>query len=250
MIEELDRSLERWLRAAVPLAQGAADVKFEQPEREWDARRSVPMVNLFLYGLLPASDRVATGSRVVARGEGLAREAVVPVVEVRYLISVWGGGAGVEHDLLGRIMSLLAASKAIPEEHLSEPLRRAKPRPVLSLTPDDHTSNSQLWTALSVPPRPSMQLRVETPLALPVAVPANDPPRSLHLGTSDHRLPAARSMRRRQFGRVDQSLAGGRIVGRRGSALIEDSGRYAVHADESDELTVLPPEDAGEDRDG
>lgn len=246
MIEELDRSLERWLRAAVPLPSGAADLRFDQPEADWDARRSVPLVNLFLYGLTPAAGRAATGSKVVARGDGgLGREHAVPVVEARYLVSVWGGGPGVEHDLLGRLMSLLAATKAIPTEHLSEPLRRTKPGHTMSLTPDETTTTSQLWTALSIPPRPSVQLRIETPLALPVAAPANDPPRSLELGTTDPRLPAARSRRRRQFGRADTTLAGGRVIGRRGSAIIEDSGRYNVEADVGDDLELQPPDGAG-----
>lgn len=238
MIEEVDRSLERWLRAAVPLPQGAADVRFDQPDREWDARRSVPLVDLFLYALTPSAGRAATGSKVVPREGGLARQHTVPVVEARYLISVWGGGPGVEHDLLGRIMSLLAASKAIPSEHLSESLRRTQPAHTLSLSPDEGTTPTQLWTGLSIPPRPSVQLRIETPLALPVAVPAADPPRSLELGTTDPRVPAARSRRRRQFGRADAAVAGGRVIGRRGSALIEDSGRYNVEADPGDELEV------------
>lgn len=244
MIEEVDRSLERWLRAAIPLPQGAGEVSFDQPERDWDARRSVPLVDLFLYALAPAAGRAATGSKVVARGEGLGREHAVPVVEARYLISVWGGGPGVEHDLLARIMSLLAAHKAIPAEHLGESLRRTKPSHTLSINPDETTTSAQLWTALSVPPRPSVQVRIETPLALPVAVPANDPPRSFELTVTGARPPAARSRRRRQFGRADASLAGGRVVGRRGSALIEDSGRYNVEADADDDLDLQPPDGA------
>ena len=248
MIEELDRSLERWLRAAVPLASGAADIRFDQPEKDWDARRSLPLVDLFLYALGPAEGRAAAGSNVVARGEGLGREHAVPVVEARYLISVWGGGSGVEHELLGRIMSLLAASKAIPDEHLSDALRRIKPAHSLSLAPDPATTTAQLWTALSIPPRPSVQLRLSTPLALPLALPANDPPRSLELGTWNYHEPAARSRRRRQFGRADAAMAGNRVIGRRGSAIIEDSGRYNVEADEGDALH-LPPHDEA-DRDG
>lgn len=249
MIDDLDRSLERWLRAAVPLPNGVAEIGFDAPEKDWDSRRSTPLVDLFLYSLIPSKDRAATGSRVVEREGGLAREKEVPVVEARYLISVWGGGSGVEHDLLGRVMNLLAASKAIPQEFLSESLRVARPAPSVSIAPDEATTATQLWSALSVPPRPAVQLLIQTPTGLPVAVAANDPPTSMSLTTWNTQEPAARSRRRRSFGRTDPSAVGGRVLTRRGSALIQDSGRYSVEADPDDQVTVLPPErPAGTDR--
>lgn len=241
MIDELDRCLEKWLRAAVPLPASVAEISFDPPERDWESRRSTPLLNLFLYSLTPSKDRAATGSKLIEQAGGLAREPVMPVVEARYLISVWGGGSGVEHDLLGRVMNLLAASRAIPLEFLSDALRAAKPAPSLSLAPDETTSATQLWSALSVPPRPAVQMLIYTPTGLPVPVMANDPPTSMQLYTSDAREPAARSRRRRRFGRTDASAAGGRVIGRRGSAIIQDSGRYSVEADPDDEVTVEPP---------
>lgn len=246
MIDELDRSLEAWLRAAVPLPPGVAEIGFDPPERDWEARRSTPLLDLFLYSLSPSQDRAATGSRVIEHNGGLARERVVPVVEARYLISVWGGGSGVEHDLLGRVMNLLAASRSIPPEYLGDGLRAARPSPSLSLAPDEATSATQLWAALSVPPRPAVQLRIQTPTGLPVPVMANDPPTSMQLFTTDQRQPAAHSRRRRRFGRTDPSAAGGRVVGRRGSAIIQDSGRYSVEADPDDDVSIEPPPAGGD----
>jgi hypothetical protein len=240
MIEELDRSLERWLRAAVPLAQGTAEVRFDQPERDWDARRPIPLVDLFLYSLRPSTNRAATGSWLVRQDGGLAREPVVPVFEARYFVSVWGGGPGVEHEL-GRIVNLLAPLRAIPEEHLGDGLRLARPRPAISLAPDDTTTSTQLWSALGIPPRAGVQLRVESPMGVPVALPAADPPRTMQLVTSDRRRPAAYSRRRRVFGSTDPAAAGGRVVSPRGSAIIEDSGRYGVEAAPDDPIEIEPP---------
>ena len=246
MIEELDQSLERWLRAAVPLPDAAADIRFEQPERDWDARRSTPLVSLFLYGVTPAKGRAATGERLVEReGGGLARVAEVPVITARYLVSVWGGGSATEHDLLGGIMALLAAQKAIPEAFLGPSLAAARPRHTLAVGPDEETTAAQLWSALSVPPRPAVQLRIDAPLALPEAVATNDPPTALSLTTGNRHVPAARSQRRRRFGRVDPALAGERVVGPRGSAVISDSGRYAVEADLEDELHLPAADEQG-----
>lgn len=249
MIDELDRCLEKWIRMAVPLPGSVAEINFDPPERDWESRRSTPLLNLFLYSITPAKQNATTGSRVIEHGGGLARVREVPVVEARYLISVWGGGAGVEHDLLGRVMNLLAASRAIPSEFLSDALRAARPSPRLSLTPDEGTSSTQLWTALSVPPRPAVQLLIETPTGLPVPVMANNPPTSLQLSSTNTRQPAARSRRRRSFGRADASAAGGRAVGRRGSAIIQDSGRYSVEADPGDAITIEPPPASVDPRD-
>lgn len=241
MIDELDQSLERWLRAEASLSSGVAEISFDQPEKDWgESRRSVPMVNLFLYGLTPSKTRAATGSRVVSRGDGLGRVNEVSVMEARYLISVWGGGPGVEHDLLARVTNLLVASRTVPPEWLSESLRAARPPLTLSLAPDE-TTPTQLWSALSVSPRPSVQLLIETPLGLPVVVAANDPPRSVQLIAGNRWTPAARSRRRRVFGRTDPSAAGGRAITRRGSAVVQDTGRYAVEAAEGDEVVIEPP---------
>lgn len=246
MIDELDRSLERWLRAGVPLPNAVAEISFDTPDKDWDARRSTPVVDLFLYALVPSKDRAATGSRLIEHDGGLAREKQVPVVDARYLISVWGGGSGVEHDLLSKVMNLLSTSKQIPVEHLSGSLRAVRPAPSVSLAPDEATTTTQLWSSLSVPPRPAIQLLVQTPTGLPVAVPANDPPTSMSLTTWNTQETAATSRRRRSFGRTDPAAAGGRVLTRRGSALIQDSGRYSVEADPGDEVTVLPPQRPGQ----
>ncbi|WP_052666309.1 Pvc16 family protein [Nitriliruptor alkaliphilus] len=241
MIEELDRALERWLRAAVPLPAGIAEIGFDPPERDWESRRSTPLVSIFLYAVAPSKEQ-STGSRVVPRsGGGLAREATVRVLSARYQISVWGGGPSVEHDLLGRVMRLLAAHRAIPDEHLSDVLRAARPTPVVSLEPDESTTTTDLWNALSVAPRPAIQMLVEAPAGPPVAVPVNDPPTALVLATTDRTGTASRSLRRRTFGRTEPSAAGGRAIGRRGSAVIEDSGRFNVEADPGDSIVIEPP---------
>ncbi|MEX2504038.1 MAG: Pvc16 family protein [Egicoccus sp.] len=245
MIEELDRSLERWLRAAVPLPSGTAEVAFEAPERDWDARRSTPLVDLFLYSLTPSKGRAAVGVRTFERDGKMVRERVNPVLEARYLISVWGGGPGVEHELLGRIVNLLAVSRAIPVDHLGDALREVKPLPTLSIAADADTSTTQLWSALGIPPRAGVQLMVETPLGLPALTPAADPPKMMQFTATNRRQPAALSRRRRAFGRADESAVGGRVVTRRGSAVIQDSGRYSVEADEDDAAEVVPPQAAG-----
>ncbi len=225
MFEEIDRSLERWLRAEVPLPPGDAEISFDQPEKTWDARRSTPLVDLFLYSLSKSASRAETGSRVVpGENGGLARVRVVPVVEARYLVSVWGGGPGVEHELLGRVMNVLAANREIPDAHLSDALRAARPAPSLSLDPDTQTSFTHLWSGLGVPPRPAIQLLVYAPtgVARPNDVP--DPPSAVRLGVGERPPAAAFAPRRRVFGRA--TAASGEEEGQqRARAVVDDSAR-------------------------
>ncbi|MFT5221758.1 MAG: hypothetical protein ACI867_000052 [Glaciecola sp.] len=223
MIDEIDRSLERWFRAAVPLPPGEAEVKFEQPEKGWDARRSTPMVNIFLYSVNKSFDRAMNGSRIVKRPDGgLARQQIVPVVEARYLISVWGGGPALEHELLGRLVNLLASSLGIPEDHQSDSLRSSSPQVTTSLAPDTVTSLTHLWSGLGVPPRPAIQLLIHSPMGLPTSVPVPDPPKALELGFARPEALAAFAPRRRSLStRATTSRDGAP----RATVVIEDSGR-------------------------
>lgn len=222
MLGEIDRTLERWLRAALPLPSGAGELTFDQPERDWDARRTNPMINLYLYSLMRSPSRAtAGGTRLVTLGDGrFARERLSTVVEARYLVSVWGGSAGVEHELLGRLISLLADSVEIPVEHLTDRLRIVTPHPTVSTDPDPLTSVTSLWSGLDVPPRPCVQLVVYSPMAEATVAPAAEPPSSVHLGFSRVNRTAAFAPRRRSF-RVGPTSQ----VTRTASMSIEDSAR-------------------------
>lgn len=236
MIEQLDRSLERWLRAALPLPPGTGELQFDQPEGSWDARRPTPLVNLYLYSLRRSATRAAAGARTVVLDDGgLARERVIPVVEARYLLSVWGGSAGVEHELLGRVMHLLAQREAIPDEHLSDALRAVRPRPTVSIYPDTDTSITALWSGLDVPPRPSLQLAVYSPLGLSTPTAAAPAPSSVHLSFERATRPAAFLPRRRVLSRpADAEPARPRVV-------ISDPARSTA--------AVIDPVAARDDRD-
>lgn len=225
MLEEIDRALERWLTAAVPLPASVAEVGFDPPVRDWESRRATPLVDLFLYAIAPATQQV-NGSRVVVGADGgYARESEVRVLSSRYLISVWGGGPAVEHDLLGRLARVLADHHAIPEAHLGDTLSAARPRPTVSMDPAGHTPMTDLWAGLGVAPRPALQLRVDAPAGLRVAVPVRPPPQVLELGAHDRRVPAARTVRRRRFLTEDGAPLGSAV------ARVEDSARPPSQTD-------------------
>lgn len=247
MIEELDRSLENWLRAAVNLGQRSADVSFEKPEAEWSQRRATPLVNLYLYSLAPSESRNAASLRTVRTADGrYARQRDAPVMTARFLITVWSSDPAVEHDLLAKVAHLLTSNRGIPPQHMTETIAGLRPPPVLSTEPDPDITVAGLWQALDVPARLGTYLSVEMPVGVPEPQVTNDPPEIVEFTFENRRAPAARSARRRIFGRSDPSLAGGRAVGARGSAVVQDSGRYLIDAQPGDEIVVEPPEPDGD----
>jgi len=247
MIEELDRSMEAWLRDALTLGSRDAEISFERPEADWAQRRSVPLVDLFLYGLAPSVGKAAASLRTVRTEDGgWARQRDAPVMAARFLISVWSSDPAVEHDLLARIAHLLTSSHQIPPRHLTPALAGLRPAPTLSTRPDEETTVATLWQALEVPARLATQLLVEMPIGKPEVRTTNDPPDIVEIGFANRNAPAARSSRRRVFGTSDPSMAGGYAVGSRGSAIVQDSGRYLIDAQPGDEIVVEPPEPDGD----
>lgn len=247
MIEALDRSLEDWLRAAVNLGQRSAEVSFEKPEAEWSQRRATPLVNLYLYSLAPSESRNAASLRTVRTADGgYARQRDAPIMTARFLITVWSSDPAVEHDLLAKVAHLFTSNRGIPAKHMTPTIAALRPPPVLSTEPDPDITVAGLWQALDVPARLGTYLSVEMAVGEPEARVTNDPPEIVEFTLENRRAPAARSARRRVFGRSDPSLAGGRAIGSRGSAIVQDSGRYLIEAQPGDEIVVEPPEPDGD----
>ena len=247
MIEELDRSMEAWLRDALSLGSRDAEISFERPEADWAQRRSVPLINLFLHSLTPSVGRSAASLRTVRTEDGgWARQRDAPIMAARFLISVWSSDPAVEHDLLARVAHLLSSSRQIPPRHLTPALAEMRPVPSLSTRPDEETTIATLWQSLEVPARLATQLLVEMPVGKPEVRTTNDPPEIVEIGFANRSAPAARSQRRRVFGTSDPSMAGGYAIGTRGSAIVQDSGRYLIDAQPGDEIVVEPPASDGD----
>lgn len=114
-ITAVDEALRAYLCTRLPLPADAGEVSFETPTPEWSARLTRPTVNLFLHRV-DKSDQLARvpQRRFDANGRPERRNASALMVDLTYLVSVWAGDATVEHDLLGRVASLFAATTALP----------------------------------------------------------------------------------------------------------------------------------------
>src|SRR5690606_31581070 len=108
VIHLVDASLERFLRAVVPLPP-AVSLSFATPDKRWGAANAGPTVNLFLWDVR----RDVTQAHFGLRHEQVDGQSVVrrpdPDVSLRYLVTAWAGEPRDEHQLLGSVLRALLA---------------------------------------------------------------------------------------------------------------------------------------------
>ncbi|MCW2491684.1 MAG: hypothetical protein QOH56_1767 [Pseudonocardiales bacterium] len=117
-IRTVDDGLERLLRASLPLPEEIGDVAFDAPTSNWSAQLSRITVNLFLYDVSRSTQPTRSATqRIDSNGRSL-RRAPQPMIQLGYLVSAWAGSPRDEHQLLGDLVSRLAAVQALPPELL------------------------------------------------------------------------------------------------------------------------------------
>jgi hypothetical protein len=238
VIDALDRSLEAFLRRVVPLEASQVDVVFGAPDKDWSAQRARPAVGMFLHSINPAPSRAAAGVRTLRDSEAIERARDLPIMALRYLITVWVADPSDEHRLLGQILRALASHNSLPERDREPELRGLGGPVTLSLIGEAQRTVFEMWSALGVSPRAALDLTVYVPAGEPVRIDTDTPVERVELDTRDQHEPSRRSIRNRVAGRVDPALSGQRVVGRRGSAVVQESGRFVVAADSIDELRL------------
>jgi hypothetical protein len=239
MIDALDTSLERFLRRAVPLETGQVDVVFGAPDRDWSAQRSRPTVGLFLHSVTPANSRATSGVRQLNEPDSIKRAAVVPIMALRYMITVWVAEPSDEHRLLGGVLRSLSSARRLPDQDLEPEVRALGSLPELSLVGEKDAPLMDLWSALGVSPRASIDLTVYVPAGAPVLTDTAPPPSLVDYGTQTVSEEPVHSSRQRVAGRVNPDLAGRLVVGPRGSAIIDNRGRFVVNGSSFDELRLV-----------
>lgn len=239
MLSALDQSLQDFLRAEVPLRTDDVDIVFAAPDKEWSSRLTRSTVNLFLFDVKRSTKRAVTGSTTRERDGVYSRVRIAPFVKVRYLVTVWTKEAADEHRVLGELLSLIAVAGEIPTQYLQGELADLGNAAELSLGTEDLNTFSNFWGPLGVPPRASIELNVVLPARAPIEKVVPAPPTEIESGLTDQNEPSRTSQRRRVSGVIEEpSARGQRIIGPRGSAVVEDTGRYLVAAEPGDELVV------------
>jgi Pvc16 N-terminal domain len=163
VIQAVDRALEDFLRAKVPLSAQAVDISFQPPDRSWGAGLTRPTINLFMWDILRNPGQMRTGLNQRLTGDGdIERRPSNPVVDLVYLVTAWATEIRDEHQLLGTVMESVLGFGSIPADVL--PDRLAGTKCGLSLAPADRRIPGDFWSALDGRLKPGLQLQVTLPI--------------------------------------------------------------------------------------
>ena len=163
MIHTIDRAVERFLRAEVPLPEGAVDVAFDAPDRSWGASLTRPTINVFLWEVSRNPGGMRTGLEHRINDEGsIERRRTQPVVDLRYLITAWATELADEHQLLGSLLTCILAHSQLPADSLPDHLTAS--RCTLTLATRDQRVPNEFWSSLDGRMKPGLQVEVSVPL--------------------------------------------------------------------------------------
>lgn len=182
MIDELDKTIAELLKSGLPPELGdKLTVSFASPGAEFPpAALPLPAVNLFLYNLIPNTER-RENAPVVQRlpGGGATKQRPPTYVDCSYLLSVWPDAkssdpVAEEHNILGAVMKVLLANPMLPAELLHGSLPDTQTAPVAgkvaSPAPKDP---SEVWQSLGT--RQKLSLMYTVTFSIPMSDPEETP---------------------------------------------------------------------------
>jgi hypothetical protein len=182
VIHEIDATLKRLLTTQA-LRDGAAEVVFDAPSRDWAARRNSPTIDAYLYDIREEVTRRERGAAAVrdASGVVLARRMQPRWFRLSYLVTAWTKQPEDEHRLLSMVLGCLLHNEVLPPDDLPPSVAELTQAVQLSVAvPAESRSIADIWSALGGELKPSLDVVIltpfpvlpEFPVAPPVTVPA------------------------------------------------------------------------------
>ena len=236
MIQDVDESLRALVKRDA-LNGSKADIAFDAPNKEWSSRRNTPTVDLYLYDIredVEQREVMWEDVRGDARDSRLVTERRPPPrrFKLSYLVTAWTQRPEDEHRLLSSLLACFLRHPTMPADTLSGALVESR-QPILiniALPPPQDRSISDVWSALGGELKPSLDLVVNAPFEIRVAIPAGPPvleePKFRFAGPDGEAegasTPAARGARSRRSAAVADDA---KPVGTPGPAGPKASGR-------------------------
>ncbi|MEV6025187.1 DUF4255 domain-containing protein [Streptomyces sp. NPDC052036] len=179
MIHEIDEALRRLLRAKA-LPEGAAQVVFDAPTRDWAARRNSPTVDAYLYDVREEVARRERGAMALSHASGMVTRRRQPPRWFRLscLLTAWTKRSEDEHRLPSAVLTGLLPHEALPAECLDGALADlglAIPLTV-GVPPVESRSIADIWSALGGELKPSLEVGVVAPMPASATSGAGAPP--------------------------------------------------------------------------
>lgn len=236
MLDLVDESLEAFFRAAVPLSATDVDVSFEAPDRDWSAKLTRPTVNLFLWDIRRSAARSRTGVRQVERPAGVAYQQAAPVLELRYVASVWASDHSDERALLAGLIRAVLSHGAVPREFLP-PAYAEFDAPTLTMARagEDHMEVTRL---LEGQLKPGLNMMLATEFDIGGERPAGPPVREIETAVG-RRHGSAPDRRRRVAGQIENpDLVGALVRSPIDATFVNPAGQFLLRARTGDEIVV------------
>ncbi len=159
MIEDLDKTITQLLVNELPVTNGDIGIEFHQPTREWSARRTKPVINLFLYDVrenntLRQHQWQPTGNE---RNGRVAQKRTPYRVDCHYMLTCWANEPEDEHFLLSRAMLALFRHPILPETYLFGQMKEQPFDVQAHLARHDRLTNpAEVWSVLDNEMRPAV----------------------------------------------------------------------------------------------
>src|SRR6202022_2992808 len=181
MIQDVDESLRALVKRDA-LNGSKADIAFDAPNKEWSSRRNTPTVDLYLYDIredLEQREVMWEDIHGDSRDARLVTERRPPPrrFKLSYLVTAWTQRPEDEHRLLSSLLACFLRHPTMPADALTGALVQSR-QPILlniALPPPQDRSISDVWSALGGELKPSLDLIVNAPFEIKVAVPAGPP---------------------------------------------------------------------------
>jgi hypothetical protein len=181
MIQDVDESLRALVKRDA-LNGSKADIAFDAPNKEWSSRRNTPTVDLYLYDIredLEQREVMWEDIRGNSQNSRLITERRPPPrrFKLSYLVTAWTQRPEDEHRLLSALLACFLRNQTMPADILSGALAQAR-QPItlnIALPPPQDRSISDVWSALGGELKASLDLVVNAPFEVKVAIPAGPP---------------------------------------------------------------------------
>ena len=178
MIQDVDESLRALVKRDA-LNGSKAEVAFDAPTKEWASRRNTPTVDLYLYDIREDLEQRDVMWEEMRNDTGFVQERRPPPrrFKLSYLVTAWTQRPEDEHRLLSSLLSCFLRHPTMPSDALSGTLASAR-QPILiniGQPPPQDRSISDVWSALGGELKPSLDLVVNAPFEIRIAMPAGPP---------------------------------------------------------------------------
>ena len=178
MIQDVDESLRALVKRDA-LNGSKADVAFDAPTKDWSSRRNTPTVDLYLYDIREDLEQREVMWESIRDDSGFVTERRPPArrFKLSYLVTAWTQRPEDEHRLLSSLLSCFLRNQTMPVDVITGSLVGARLPITLSiaLPPPQDRSISDVWSAMGGELKASLDLVVNAPFEIKVAVPAGPP---------------------------------------------------------------------------